>query len=191
MWQGELARGEAPRSAAASARAPDSPGDTANKAGGLLTGYCGPVSSEPGPQAEVAAELMKAMTRLRARLRTESAPGDMPWTWSQLNTLARIVDEGPTTASDLAAAEHVRRQSMAETIAALRSAGLVTTSKDPSDGRKTLLRATREARALRRTIPAAREAWLQAAVRDRLRADERRTLLKAAEIMNRLADSDR
>ncbi|MFF6958254.1 MarR family transcriptional regulator [Streptomyces sp. NPDC008317] len=149
------------------------------------------MDSEPRPQAGTAAELMKAMTRLRARLRAESATDDMRWTWSQITTLGRIVDEGPTTASDLAAAEHVRRQSMAETLAALRDGGLITSGKDPADGRKTLLHATAEGRALVETIPAVREAWLEAAVRDLLRADERRTLLKAAEIMNRLADSDR
>ncbi|MCW2869316.1 MAG: hypothetical protein JWL99_636, partial [Streptomyces oryziradicis] len=38
---------------------------------------------------DTAAELMKAMTRLRARLRTESAPTEMLWTWSQLTTLVR------------------------------------------------------------------------------------------------------
>ncbi|MFF7154267.1 MarR family transcriptional regulator [Streptomyces sp. NPDC008139] len=133
---------------------------------------------------------MKATIWLRARLRAESATDDMRWTWSQITTLGRIVDEGPTTASDLAAAEHVRRQSMAETLAALRDVGLITSGKDPADGRKTLLHATAEGRAPVETIPAVREAWLEA-VRDLLRADERRTLLKAAEIMNRPAVSDR
>ncbi|MFD0067064.1 MarR family winged helix-turn-helix transcriptional regulator [Streptomyces sp. NPDC056910] len=140
------------------------------------------------PEAQIAVELMKAMVRLRARLRTESAPGEMPWTWSQISTLARVVDEGPTTASALAAAEHVRRQSMAETLAALRTGGLVTAGGDPSDKRKTLITATAEGRALVETMPEAREAWLEAALRTQLRADERKILLKAAALMNRIAD---
>jgi DNA-binding MarR family transcriptional regulator len=67
--------------------------------------------------------LGRAMVRLRARLRAESAPDDMRWSWSQVTTLHRIAEEGPTTVSALAVAEHVRPQSMAETVAALRQAG--------------------------------------------------------------------
>lgn len=148
------------------------------------------MTSDPRPAAEAAAQLMTAMTRLRARLRTESAPDDRQWAWSQLTTLSRIVKEGPATTSELAQAEHVRRQSMAETLVALRTAGLVSTTKDPSDGRKTLIHATSEGRALIETIPAARVAWLGGAIEAQLRADERETLLKAAAIMNRIADID-
>jgi DNA-binding MarR family transcriptional regulator len=140
--------------------------------------------------AETATELMTAMTRLRARLRAESAPAEMPWTWSQLTTLARIVKEGPTTTSALAHAEHVRRQSMAETVARLRADGLIRSDQDPDDGRKTLLNATPEGHALITTIPAAREAWLDVAFRTLLEPHELQTLQKAAEIMNRLADGD-
>jgi DNA-binding MarR family transcriptional regulator len=141
--------------------------------------------------AETAAELMKAMTRLRARLRAESAPDEMPsWTWSQLMTLGRIIDEGPTTVSELAHAEHVRRQSMAETVASLRAQGLITSAPDPEDGRRTLISATEEGRTLLGTIPAAREEWLTVAISKALSPDEQQALRKAAAIMQQLADSE-
>jgi DNA-binding MarR family transcriptional regulator len=133
---------------------------------------------------------MKAMTRLRARLRAESAPADMHWNWSQLTTLSRITTEGPATTSDLAQAEHVRRQSMAETVAALRADGLVEAQPDPTDGRKILIHATPRGRSLSVTIPAAREKWLDSAITGLLDAEEQQTLLKAAAIMNRVADCD-
>lgn len=140
---------------------------------------------------QTAAELSKAMTRLRARLRRESAlPEVMPWTWSQLTTLARIVNEGPTTASELAQAEHVRRQSMAETLAALRAHGLIVSEPDPADGRKTLIKASPAGRELTVNLPAAREAWLSAALRALLKPEEQRVLLEAAAIMNRIADAE-
>jgi DNA-binding MarR family transcriptional regulator len=140
---------------------------------------------------ETAAEFMKAMTRLRARLRSETAPDEvMPWTWSQLTTLSRVIEKGPTTASALAQAEHVRRQSMAETLTALRGHGLIATEQDPGDGRRTLISATAEGRALISTIPAAREAWLSGAMRKMLREDEQQALRRAAEIMNRIADAE-
>ena len=147
------------------------------------------VASGQERAAEAAAELVRSMTRLRARLRSETAPTEMSATWSQLTTLARIIAEGPTTTSALAQAEHVRRQSMAETIAALRADGLVTAEPDPADGRKTLITATEKGQRLSVTIPAAREAWLSSAIRTLLDADEQQTLLKAAAIMNRIAGS--
>jgi DNA-binding MarR family transcriptional regulator len=148
------------------------------------------MADRPRTAAETATELMKAMTRLRARLRAESAPTEMPWTWSQLTTLGRIVEEGPTTMSALAHAEHVRRQSMAETLARLRADGLIRSEQDPNDGRKTLISATRKGQGLITTIPAAREAWLDVVFRTVLEPDEQQTLLDAAAIMNRIADSD-
>src|SRR5260370_7859741 len=106
------------------------------------------VASGQERAAEAAAELMKSMTRLRARLRSETAPTEMSATWSQLTTLARVIAEGPTTTSALALAEHVRRQSMAETIAALRAAGLVTPAPDPAHRRKTPTPPTHQGRHL-------------------------------------------
>ncbi|MEY9873242.1 DNA-binding MarR family transcriptional regulator [Streptacidiphilus sp. MAP12-33] len=147
------------------------------------------MSSESVPAETVAVELMRAMTRLRARLRTEAPIEDLPWNWSHLTTLHRVVNEGPLTASELAHAEHVRRQSMAETLTALREGGMVAAAKDPGDGRKVLFNATASGRALTERIPAAREAWLSAAVSSSLREEQRRTLREAAEIMNQLADA--
>jgi DNA-binding MarR family transcriptional regulator len=147
------------------------------------------MAPEPAPAA-AATELMKAMTRLRARLRAESAPGEVSSTWSQLTTLARVVMEGPTTISALAQAEHVRRQSMAATVARLREDDLISSDQDPTDGRKVLISATRKGRRVTTTIPAAREAWLDEAIRTSLKLHEQQALLRAAEIMNRIADSD-
>jgi DNA-binding MarR family transcriptional regulator len=148
-------------------------------------------SGRPTTAGELATGLARAMIRLRARLRTESAPlGDMRWTWSQLMTLSRIVSDGPTTGATLAAAEHVRPQSMHETIATLRDSGLVRTGPDPDDGRKLLVSATKQGRELVTRIPAVREAWLEAALA--ACADEREldALATAIELMERLADCE-
>jgi len=149
------------------------------------------VSGSEPPESAAATELMQAMTRLRARLRAESAPSEMPWTWSQIMTLGRIVREGTTTTSALAHAEHVRRQSMAETVAALRADGLVSFDQDPNDGRKTLISATAKGQALSATIPAARETWLVGAIRELLTPEDQELLVRAAAVMNRMSDSDR
>ena len=128
------------------------------------------------------------MVRLRARLRTESAPADRQWSWSQLTTLSRIAADGPTTASALAVAEHVRPQSMAATVAALLGEGFVARHPDPTDGRKTLISITAEGRDILAAIPALREAWLEAVIEQHLSPAERKTLAKATHLMARLAD---
>jgi DNA-binding MarR family transcriptional regulator len=143
--------------------------------------------TEPHPR-EVARRLPQAMVRLRARLRAESTPRDMRWTWSQLSTLSRIATKGPTTVSALANAEHVRPQSMAETVAALRRDGLVAAKPDPTDGRKTSMSITASGRKLVSSLVPIREAWLEAAIERQLTPTDCRTLLKAADIMERLAD---
>jgi len=66
---------------------------------------------------------------------------------------------------------------------------LIRTERDPGDGRKTLISATAEGRALMETIPAAREAWLTGAVLGLLQPDEQQVLRAAAAIMHRIADA--
>jgi DNA-binding MarR family transcriptional regulator len=140
--------------------------------------------------AETAAALTAAMTRLRARLRIESSPGEMPVTWSQLTTLQRVIEHEPVSIGDLAQAEHVRRQSIAETVAGLRRQGLVETDKDADDARRTLVRSSQQGRALMAALPLAREAWIEAALLAHTSPRERETLVEAAAIMDRLADCE-
>ena len=140
--------------------------------------------------AETAAALIAAMPRLRARLRAETTQGEMACTWSQLTTLQRVIEEEPASIGELARAEHVRRQSMAETIAALRDNGFIETTKDPDDARRTLVHASPKAKALMATLPQARAAWIETALLAHTSPRERETLLEAAEIMNRLADCE-
>ncbi|MFE5025759.1 MarR family winged helix-turn-helix transcriptional regulator [Streptomyces sp. NPDC056656] len=103
--------------------------------------------------------------------------------------VSRVAEQGATTVSALAVAEHVRPQSMAETVAALRREGFITSEPDPTDGRKTLISISAEGRKILSRIPADREAWLEAAIEEHVSPADRRILAKAAEIMERLADS--
>lgn len=137
----------------------------------------------------LAMDLMKATTRLRARLRVESVPEDGRWTWAQLTTLTTLVDRGPHTATELAKAEYVRRQSMAATISALKAGNYVDTGPDAADRRKTMVFATQDGVDLSKSIPAAREAWLEGAMQRMLTPSEYQILGRAAQIMARLADA--
>jgi DNA-binding MarR family transcriptional regulator len=145
------------------------------------------VPTERIDAADAAVELALALKRLRARLRSEARPAE-GWTISQLSALRRLVGEGPSTASELARAEHVRPQSMAALVATLREGGLVTTAPDPGDGRKTLLRPTAAGRRLVKARAESREAWLAAAIEDLAAQGRAGALGDAIELLDALAD---
>jgi DNA-binding MarR family transcriptional regulator len=145
------------------------------------------MADRPVDTNKAAMELALAMTRMRGRLRQESQQQAQLWPMHQLVVLSRIVESGTTTAGELAAAEHVRPQSMTETVAALRRGGLLETSKDPNDGRRTLLRATPAGHGLLDTIVSTRGEWLAGAMDTTLTAAEQRTLVQAIDLLNRLA----
>jgi DNA-binding MarR family transcriptional regulator len=128
------------------------------------------------------------MTRLRSRLRLEQSSVTTGQTMSQLSVLGRIGESGPITASALAQAEHVRAQSIAETVTTLKKQGLVKSSADPDDGRKMLLSVTPAGRRLIDSIVDLRGAWLARAIEQHVTSDERQVLSQATEILLRVAD---
>ncbi|MFF3573916.1 MarR family winged helix-turn-helix transcriptional regulator [Nocardia jiangxiensis] len=129
-----------------------------------------------------------ATTRLRSRLRHEQTRVTTGQTMSQLSVLGRIRADGPITASSLARAEHVRAQSIAETIATLKKQGLVEASRDLADGRKTLLSVTESGRRMVDSIVDLRGAWLARVIEKTISPGEREVLAEAMEILLRVAD---
>jgi DNA-binding MarR family transcriptional regulator len=103
--------------------------------------------------------------------------------------LGVLAKAGPATASGLAATEGVRPQSMAATLAALEGRGLVRRQADPSDGRRQLVTLTRPGQDWFNGHRAARQEWLVRAVAEQLTEAERRTLIKAAALMQRVTDA--
>ena len=87
--------------------------------------------------APLAHELRETLGRLVRRLRAEPGPPV-----AQLTVLGRLDREGPASISDLAAAERMRPQSMAQTVRDLEAAGLVSRRPDPDDGRRAFVELT-------------------------------------------------
>jgi DNA-binding MarR family transcriptional regulator len=137
-----------------------------------------------------AIRLTLALKRLRARLREESSASSAGLSISQLSILQLLHLNGPATAASLAAVEHVSQQAIAQTVAPLKSAGLVQLKPDPQDGRKTLISITDIGHTLRESISASRNAWLSLAIDSVLAPGERSALTKAIELLERLADAD-
>ncbi|MGW0080175.1 MarR family transcriptional regulator [Streptomyces sp. NPDC003393] len=134
--------------------------------------------------ALAARDLRVVFSRLRRRIREVAQDEDL--TPSQVSALTLVGKHGAATASALAAAEGVRPQSMAATLAALEQHGLIRRSPDPDDGRRQLVTLTDGGRERIEGNRQVRAEWLARALEDRYSEDERQTLLEALTLLERL-----
>ncbi|UXX95780.1 MarR family transcriptional regulator [Streptomyces sp. AD2-2] len=130
------------------------------------------------------------MARLRARLRAESGQHATGLTLTQLGVLASVVREGPVTAARLATLERVSAQSIAQSLAVLKAAGLVRSEPDARDGRKKLVSADPSATELVEKLLAGRASFLARAIDHLVAPGEREDVERAIELLERLADVD-
>ncbi|WP_416960337.1 MarR family winged helix-turn-helix transcriptional regulator [Streptomyces sp. Agncl-13] len=136
--------------------------------------------------ARSARDLRVVLSRLRRRIREVATDEDL--TPSQESALTLVGKHGAATASALASAEGVRPQSMAATLAALDQHGLIRRSPDPEDGRRQLVTLTEAGRERIEDNRQVREEWLARAFEDRYTEQERRTILDALTLMERLSE---
>ena len=139
----------------------------------------------PAPY-ELAARLRVSVWRLARRMRHASAPEITPTLHAALFCVER---HGPMTAGQLAAHEHVTKPTMTRTIAALLERDLITRTPDPLDGRVTWLQISVEGKKLLQRARKRSDEYLAKRVRA-LDQAERRTLERAAEILERLGEGD-
>ncbi len=135
--------------------------------------------------APIAHEFRETLGRVIRRLRAEG--GQPPV--GQTAVLGRLDREGPASTSDLAAAERMRPQSMAQTVRDLESAGLVSRRPDPDDGRRALVELTPAGLERLHTTRARREGWLAELFEREFTTAERETLRAALPLLRRIADS--
>jgi DNA-binding MarR family transcriptional regulator len=133
--------------------------------------------------ALLASELRAVLGQLVRRLRTQHR-----FPLAQGTVLGRLDRQGAMGVSDLAAAERVRPQSMAQTVADLESAGMVTRRPDPRDGRRALVELTPRGLATLQADRRDREGWLARTIADDLDSAERVTLHRSVELLRRIAD---
>src|SRR5262249_40075643 len=107
---------------------------------------------------------------------------------SHVAVLVRLDRDGPATASQLAAAEGMRPQSMGTIVTALLEERLIEARPDPADGRQTLLSITAACRRQIAASRAARADWLSQTVRAKLEPGEQKQLEACLELLERLAD---
>jgi DNA-binding MarR family transcriptional regulator len=133
--------------------------------------------------AATASELRVVLGQLVRRLRAEHR---FPLLHGAV--LGRLDREGPRGVSDLAAAERVRPQSMAQTVAELEAEGLVRRRPDPDDRRRALVEMTAAGRSALEADRAHRVGWLVTAIEGLAPADQD-VVRRATPVLRRLAES--
>lgn len=134
--------------------------------------------------AELAARLRLAVTRLGRRLRSQ-AEGDV--SASQISALATLGHTGPLTLGELSAAERVKPPTMTRIVAALEESGLVTRAGDPADRRVARVEVSDEGRHLLDVNRRRKDAWLAARLAA-LGPDDRAALARAADVLEALLE---
>jgi DNA-binding MarR family transcriptional regulator len=134
--------------------------------------------------ARTAALLREAIARVNRRLRQTRPMGDV--TIAQISALQSLENAGALTPRELSDVERVRPPTMTRIVGRLEERGLVQRTPHPSDGRQVILAPSPAGRALLDEFRRARDEWLARRLAG-LTAEERETLRRAADILNRIA----
>jgi DNA-binding MarR family transcriptional regulator len=136
--------------------------------------------------AESAGWIRGVVGQLHRRLRQVDNAGIL--TPSQSAVLNRLLREGPATQGELAAAEHVRQQSMAATLGVLDELGYLTRTPDPADRRRVVISLSDAGRDTVRGIQQHRDEWLAQALLDELSPAELDAVTRALPLLQRIAE---
>jgi len=134
--------------------------------------------------AQLAEQLRVAITRLNRRLRQTRPVGEL--TQNQLSVLASLDMAGAMTPRELSESERVQPPTMTKVLAKLEERGLVQRAPHPTDGRQVLLSPTESGRAVLLEQRRVKAEWLTRRLAG-LPAEDRETLARAAEILDRIA----
>jgi DNA-binding MarR family transcriptional regulator len=148
-------------------------------------------SLEVEPDSEeifiTARDLRRGVTELYRRLRAERiSHGLSP---SKLSVLGRLALSGPLTVTALAAKERIQPQSLTRILADLERRELITRHQDTIDRRQSLVEITELGEDLLRQDARRQAAWLATVMSSALTPVERQLLRLAAQLMQRLANT--
>jgi DNA-binding MarR family transcriptional regulator len=144
------------------------------------------ISPSRSAEAELASRLRLVVARLARRLRREMEGDVSP---SQISALSSISRLGPLTLGELSAAESVRPPTMTRIVAWLEEGGLVARTADPTDRRVARVTVTPRGQRFLDRNRRRKDAFLASRLRA-LDSDDRATLARAVELLERLAEAE-
>ncbi len=133
---------------------------------------------------QLAALLRDSITRFNRRLRQTRPVGDI--TIAQISALQSLDAAGALTPRELADLERVQPPTMTRIIGRLEERELIQRTPHPTDGRQVILAPSARGRELLTAYSRARDEWLARRLAA-LTAEERDTVLRAADILGRIA----
>ncbi len=143
-----------------------------------------PPTTRRSSSVQVAILLREAINRVNRRLRQTRPIGEL--TIAQISALQSLDMAGALTPRELADAERVQPPTMTRIVARLEERGLVQRTPHPTDGRQVILAPSPDGRLMLSEYSRVRDEWLAQRL-SKLTPDERDTLLRAAEILTRIA----
>ena len=145
-----------------------------------------PMRRQTDDLTEAASSIRRSVVRLVRRMRLERT--DEALSLLTLSILGILYREGAVTATELAARERVRPQSLTRVLASLEKKGFVSRQPDGADGRRLLITLTPEGKKALRADIRKKEAWLAKEMERILAPDERGLLLQASRLLDRLTE---
>ncbi len=136
---------------------------------------------------DVAAALQMSIGLCIRQIRQIQSQGDL--SLSEASALKRLVGNGLTSVTELANAEQISVQSMGVTLRALEERGFVKRRPHPSDGRRVVLSITKSGIRALGDKHNARAEQLAKVLSTRFSSSERRQLMIAAPLIERLAQN--
>jgi DNA-binding MarR family transcriptional regulator len=137
---------------------------------------------------EIARAIRSSVTLLMRRLRLNRTEEIFsPFKLIILGTLNR---GGPVAATELAARERIRPQSLTRILASLEKRGFVSRQSDEADRRRLLISITEDGKKALEGDIRRREAWLAAAMARCLSVAEREVLFHACRLLDRLTEEE-
>ncbi|MFI5910476.1 MarR family winged helix-turn-helix transcriptional regulator [Dactylosporangium sp. NPDC051541] len=140
------------------------------------------------PDLSAARAVRRATQRLSRRLQLQRATDGLSLT--KISMLGHLARKGPMAAGALAAADRLQPQSVTRVLAELEADGHIEQLEHVEDKRRRVFSITDPGRAALRQDMRMRDEWLASVMHDALTPDERDALLRAAAILERLADAD-
>jgi len=144
------------------------------------------VTTSAIPIDELSQQLRTGIGRVYRRFRALRATDELGD--AAMSVLTRVRKEGPQTLTALSDDARVTPSSMSQTVNRLTAGGYLVRSADPTDGRRVLFELTESGRRTERESIARGRAWFEGEL-TRATDEERAVLLRAAGILERIADA--